>query len=28
MKAEKQISAEHESKLVEAIKTFVSSYKV
>ena len=28
MKAEKQISAENESKLVEAIKSFVASYKV
>lgn len=28
MKAEKQISADHESKLVDAIKTFVASYKV
>ena len=28
MKAENQISAENESKLVEAIKAFVGSYKV
>ncbi len=28
MKAEKQISAENEAKLVEAIKSFVASYKV
>jgi F-type H+-transporting ATPase subunit alpha len=28
MKAENQISAESESKLVEAIKAFVGSYKV
>jgi hypothetical protein len=27
MKAEKQISADHESKLVEAIKAFVAGYK-